>query len=289
VTRPIRSCPVCAAKRLALFQETGSGPLNICADCRHITWDRRPDPDELDDYYRSTYTGTHNQEALQDSARAYYRSHLEELISRAKRKARKTTIVDFGCSFPTLLEEARDLGFARPIGVEPDAGARDRGASLGIEMHAPEAFDQAIDKGAVHIARFSHVLEHLPDPLAALSSVVRKVAPGGLIHITQPSFPVLAPERCDEPLRDCVWPEHLHYFNAISLRVLAERAGLRITTLFTHQNADQAVRHFCPALDMAAASERMRDLASAGNPAYGRNANYPAYAGENSALYAIAP
>jgi len=282
----ISACPICKANGLVPFQHVSERALVICPECRHITWDAMPTPAELDEYYQSHYTASCGQESIQESAREYYRAHVAELLDRAGCQAHKSTMLDFGCSFPSLLEEAAGLGVQTPIGVEPDRTARQRGAELGIQMHSPNDFEREIPDRSVHIARFSHVLEHLTDPVSTLAAVVRKLRKGGLVHITQPSFPVLRAKACGIPLRDCDWPTHLHYFNALSLRVLAERSGLRVVTLFTHQLADDAVSQFAPALDTCYAAEKLRNVRDLGDGIFGLNANYPLYAGENSALYA---
>ncbi len=258
----------------------------ICAQCRHIVWDRMPNEEEVTRYYEQQYTADHQQEEIQESIREYYRSHLDELFSWGRGRREEASLLDFGCSFPTFLEEAKKAGVGRVIGVELDEAARTRGQSLGLTMLHPAEIGE-VESQTVDAARFSHTLEHHIDPLAILCGVVQKLKRGAVVYLTQPSFPVLAAQTSSKGLMDAVWPEHLHFFSPISLRVLMERAGLRLVSFFTHQNADAVVSKYARELDLAYSVANLRDLECLGNDLFGRNANFPAFAGENGAAYGL--
>jgi hypothetical protein len=99
----------------------------------------------------------------------------------------------------------------------------------GIESHGP-----------YHVISMTHVIEHLPDPVAVLRICRPLLARRGLVFVTAPYRPKgWAPE---SPLS--VWeqwsynhvPGHLQYFNDTSMRRCAERAGLRVE--YFDQTAD---------------------------------------------------
>ncbi len=280
------ACPICDSPHLADFQQQQRALL-ICAHCRHVFWRDKPDPCELAQYYETLYAGQHNQFDIQASARSSAREHLIELLNVADREANQTRIADHGCSFPFLLIEAKDFGFRDAIGIDYDQGVRDYGHQNGIRMVCPDDVQDCIPDETIDVLRFSHILEHAPDPLAVLTSLVRKVTPDGLVFITQPNIPVFACEPCSTILKNPVWPEHLHFFSPVSLRILLERAGLHTTRFWTCYEAEAELARYAANVDLAFAAERMRDWASLTSHSSRRADNYPVYAGENSVAFAF--
>lgn len=254
-----------------------------CHGCRHIFWDVFPRPDELAAYYAKVYTSQKSQQALQEQNRAYYRTHLQELLVLCGRKApAEVTLMDYGCSVPVLLEEAAQLGFRRAIGVDYAEG------ETAVEMIPPEGVGGLPDQ-SVDVVRFSHTLEHIPDPLNTLRTLLPKMRRGALLYVTQPSFPVFATAAAGFDLKDSVYPEHLHFFSPISLVKLAREAGFKVTRLFTHQREKAIFDETRSLLDLDYARAELLNLRDKGDPNFPELANYPYYCGENSVLHAVRP
>ena len=200
-----------------------------------------PSPEELRAHYATSYSLKDAQQHIQSENRRYYREHLDELLSLLGVDAASCAIVDFGCSYPVLLEEAKALGFSRAIGVESDEAACRYGRERDIEMCSVDEFCAGVQPQSVDVIRFSHVLEHLIDPLGTLTMAASKVRPGGVVHITQPGFPVLAAVPSAHDLKDSVWPEHLQFFSPISLKIMLDAARIAPLSFYTHTNADDVV------------------------------------------------
>lgn len=98
-------------------------------------------------------------------------------------------ILDVGCfdGFNTVLKFAPYPQVARVVGIDPEATAIDEARSrtddarfeflnVGFEEYDPgeERFD---------VVYFSHVLQHLADPQAALDKAARLLAPGGFVIV----------------------------------------------------------------------------------------------------------
>ncbi len=256
-------------------------PLLICRVCRHIFWDSFPSAEEVSAYYEASYTAHHRQDAIQEAGRAYYREHAHILLALTQRAAEETSVLDFGCSYPAFLEEAKSVGFQRTVGVEPSADI----ISDVVELIRPHDV-VGLENDSFDIIRFSHVLEHLPDPVSTLRLVVDKVKPGGLVYVTQPSFPVLKCKKGGPPPDLAIYPEHLHFFSPISLAAMADSCGLRIRHLSTHQNEEAVMTKHRGYVDRPYAWIKMRRLMEATNQPKGLG-GYPCYAGQNSALHAI--
>ncbi len=283
----MKACPICSSHQATLFDDSRSPRLLICAECRHLFWDRRPTPDELDRFYRSDYTATHQQDEIQAGHREYYRGHVAELVALVGKDMAATTFADFGCSFPVLLEEAQKSGVGRLLGIDLDPASQRYGAERGIPMLTPNAFFRTVRANSLDVIRFSHVLEHLIDPVATVAGAVEKLAPGGLLYITQPSFPVFKPGRTDYHVKDSVYPTHLHFFSPISLRRMLDRFPLRVLKFFTVGEHDETFAGCQHLLDLPYAEKHLAPWNILGEPVRGVRANYPTYSGQNSGLYAI--
>jgi hypothetical protein len=91
-----------------------------------------------------------------------------------------------------MLEEAKRNGsFSRLIGIEYDAAARAHGAEIRIEMLQPHLAVDLPRPASVDVLRFSHVIEHMIDPITALRTLSPSLQPGGLVYATQAIFPIL--------------------------------------------------------------------------------------------------
>jgi predicted SAM-dependent methyltransferase len=275
-------CPVCACTTPRKFTSIGARTLLQCPDCRHIYWSRFPTAAELDHYYQHVYTEARSQATLQEGNREYYRRHVEELLYVAGNPDPDgVTLVDFGCSIPVMLQEARKLGVGRTVGVDyvPSAG--------GVEMVRPDRIAQIPD-ASIDILRFSHALEHLPDPCRTLEQFFPKMKPGGLLHITQPNFPVLYADAEGYPVRDAEYPEHLHFFSALSLYRMVQGAGFKVIRVFSHHKEEENFQKLCYWIDFQHIEDQMDEAADLGEAVFHPLGNYPCYCGENSALYATA-
>jgi SAM-dependent methyltransferase len=127
-------------------------------------------------------------------------------------------------------------------GLEPSPTFRARALALGVAesrlalgtvqdaVYAPASFD---------LITFGAVLEHLPDPAAALSSVLPWLAPGGLIHVEVPSSRWLVGRALNAVYRltgaghvtnlsPMHVPYHLYEFTPDSFARHGARAGYRI-------------------------------------------------------------
>jgi SAM-dependent methyltransferase len=280
-------CPICRSRRTTLFDDSRAPRLLICAQCRHIFWDRRPTQQELDDFYQTTYTTTHGQQRIQSDNREYYRGHNEELIRIVGKDRAAICLADFGCSIPALLEEAKSQGVGCLIGIDLDCESQRYGAERGIPMLTPAQFFRRTPNNSVDILRFSHVLEHLIDPVDTLARSVEKLAPGGVLYITQPSFPVFRAEKVSYHVKDSVYPSHLHFFSALSLVRMVEQFPVAVVRFYTVPNHDEVYAGCAHLLDLPHAEKHLGRLKERGEAVRGERANYPAYCGENSGLYAV--
>ena len=82
-----------------------------------------------------------------------------------------------------------------------------------------------------------HVIEHLAEPRAMLTSLAGSLAPNGWLIIEVPSAHdiLLALYDCDAFQRFTYWSQHLFLFNPSTLKTLVRQAGLRMVALQHYQ------------------------------------------------------
>jgi SAM-dependent methyltransferase len=147
----------------------------------------------------------------------------QRIIRLAARRIRldaSSFVLDVGAAFGVTLDRFREKYGCRVAGVEPSTIARNYAEhDLGIplagryveDLFAPTAID-----GEVSLIIFSHVLENVIDPAAALSAVHRLLRPGGHVYIDTSNFVYY----------NAINPYHPYIFSPDTLEALLGACGL---------------------------------------------------------------
>jgi SAM-dependent methyltransferase len=186
---PPSECPSCASTKLRFVgpssfvswsecQEVAdlcklSGGLYRCNVCDLVFRWPRPDSLALDHAYRSIPVTSWVHEEP---------SHWRKIANLIRMHAPNSSVLDIGCfrgDFLVSLGKRYDLH-----GIEPNVAAAQVAAARGIKMIGRE-LDANLNPydGKFGAVILMDVLEHVPDPLAALAKVRRLLAPGGLVVI----------------------------------------------------------------------------------------------------------
>ena len=201
-----------------------------CASCGHMQLERMPAEAELEE----AYAGAESTDYVEEEAgqRATARAVLEAI----EREVTPGAILDLGCWVGFLLAEARERGW-ETTGVEPStfasAYARER---LGLDVRTTGLFDADLPEGRFQAVVLGDVIEHLPDPGAALERIRALLAPGGVVALILPD----AGSRLARTMGARWWsviPTHVHYFTRDSLSLLLERHGFAVRRLETSPKA----------------------------------------------------
>ena len=94
-------------------------------------------------------------------------------------------LLDIGCSLGYTLRAAQELGMGA-TGLEYDAGVAAYCRSKGYTVEVGSMIAMPFAAGAFQIVVMKHVLEHTPEPRAALREVRRVLRPGGGLYIAVP-------------------------------------------------------------------------------------------------------
>jgi SAM-dependent methyltransferase len=137
--------------------------------------------------------------------------------------------LDVGCGGGAMLHRVCALEPAfQPRGIERDAGAVARARSLGFDVQRADFPESGLPGGAFDVITLNHVLEHIPDPMAALQEIRRLLAPGGCAMIAVPNRAGLWARLLGHRWVALDLPRHLYHFSPATLRRAASAAGLRV-------------------------------------------------------------
>ena len=165
----------------------GEWQYRRCASCSAVWLDPLPADGWAEDFYDHAYFEGGGRGGYQDylADEAQHKANARARIAMATRfgAAPPGLWIDVGCAAGYTLIEARDAGFkVSGIDLSPwaRAAARER---FGLEVLASLAQAQHLHGDRADVVSMFQVLEHLPDPILALSQARRCLRTGGLLVI----------------------------------------------------------------------------------------------------------
>lgn len=160
------------------------------------------------------------------------RATARRALTTIERHVTRGRLLDVGCWVGYLAAEARERGWA-VTGVEPSefasSFARER---LGLEVITGDLFSAELPGHAFDAVVLGDVIEHLPDPGAALARIETLLTPGGVVWLALPD----AGSRLARAMGKRWWsviPTHVQYFTRESMTALLARQGYEVLALGT--------------------------------------------------------
>lgn len=198
----------------------GDYGIATCERCGSGRTTPVPSPDELDAFYAKDYK---------------YDAHL--LIAAEKRwRARRILdaalpanakrVLDIGCMYGYLLEEAKALGVSTAMGIELSASPAKAAVAKGLDVFCGSIEDfKEKGEGAFDLIVAQHVLEHVSDPVSFLTCARELLAPSGKVCICVPNYDARARKVFRRSWGWYQVPVHLHHFGLRGLSSLLDKAG----------------------------------------------------------------
>jgi SAM-dependent methyltransferase len=208
---------------------TALADIARCPSCGHMQLEAMPSSAVLSEAYAEAASDDYITEEAGQRATA------RTTLGRIERWVEPGRLLDLGCWVGFLSAEARDRGW-RPLGVEPSefasGYARDR---LGLEVVTAELDEADLDPG-FRAVFMGDVIEHLPDPGAALRRIHGLLEQGGAVALALPD----AGSRLARAMGPRWWsviPTHVQYFTRDSVAALLRRQGFDPLAVYTAPKA----------------------------------------------------
>jgi SAM-dependent methyltransferase len=225
------------------FKRISHGAVYECSKCGLGFIYPRPTPEQTVEFYDldSYYTrGASHMIPVEPTFWSRLRVHLAWRVDRSSKLVDVITnalpigssIVDIGCGGGDLLRVLGEKGY-RATGVERDAGAVSfHGKNVTVLEGSAESLPPTLARGSVDGVVFSHVLEHLSDPAAALRQAASLLKPTGLLFCEVPNNESAIAEQSGLAWEHLDIPRHINFFTERSLGVAASHGGLTTTQTY---------------------------------------------------------
>lgn len=145
---------------------------------------------------------------------------------------RSGRLLDNGCGNGQLLDGLAAAGW-QATGTEFDPAAVAAAREAGHEIHQGSLEDASFPDAHFEAVVMSHVIEHVPDPLATLRESLRVLEPGGQLVLSTPNLRSLGHRRFGPAWRGLEVPRHLVLFTPESLAQVVLAAGFELCEVRT--------------------------------------------------------
>jgi SAM-dependent methyltransferase len=254
------TCPACGAPsspwailRDRMHSLGGTFPAYRCQHCRTVFLEPQPNSEELRAHYPEDYAvwrgeppppqngigrGRIRDWVVEDrlgaalAARALSRLMGVETFALARNYRGPARLLDVGSGRGEVLDSFARLGWAT-TGIEPGTGAAAQSRARGHEIIEGD-FEAIEVEGTFDLVVFSHSLEHMRDPRAALARARRLLSEEGRIFVATPNSAGALQRLTGRNWWQLDAPRHLVVLSGAGLRLAAGAAGLRIARMTTH-------------------------------------------------------
>jgi SAM-dependent methyltransferase len=182
-----------------------------------------PPPSDLEPYYGGHYYGGRHGVTARYCVRRRIR-----IVGRTTRVP--GALADIGCGDGSFLLEARRTGWT-VVGTEVSTVA----PASGLEIR--RSIDELRERAPFECITLWHSLEHLGNPVEALTDLTRILAPGGTLLVAVPDSRGWQARLFGRHWLHLDVPRHLYHFGLASLRGAFERAGLEVGRVW-HQELE---------------------------------------------------
>jgi SAM-dependent methyltransferase len=225
------SCPVCLAAAATPHLQKAGTTIFACASCGSAFWQPDAAFDTAGIYDAGYFAGSDHASGYDDyaSLEVSLRHNFVRRLRALGAPREGARLLDLGAAYGFAVDEARRLGW-RAVGLEVSPTAARRAAetiraavvAVGDAQHVPFA-DDCFD-----VVTLWDVLEHLPEPHAAMTEVARVLRPGGRLVLTTGDVGSLAARVSGVRWHLYTLPEHVFFYSREGLRRLLAAHGLRV-------------------------------------------------------------
>jgi len=220
------SCNLCQRDDTLFLVEQRGFRIVRCRECGLVYVNPRPASEELVSLYGTYHARNGGDEASWDRLMQRVFRESADLLCSLRAGAGRPRLLDVGCGFGGFVALMRERGWDAE-GVDPSPSVVQNGRRRGRPIRLGTLGGLGSDGAPYDVVTMFYVLEHLPDPVAALRTVSGLLAPAGTLLLrvphTTPIVRLLAPFGLGRTLYDP--PFHLYDFSPAVLTTMLSRAG----------------------------------------------------------------
>jgi SAM-dependent methyltransferase len=144
------------------------------------------------------------------------------------------SVADVGCGDGHLCARLKHWGWRDVVGFEISKTRAARAQSLYPEVNIVHGLPDPsnLTPGSLDLAIMEAVIEHIPDPVGALSGLTKFLKPDGLIALTTPNLASGHFRVLGKRWTNMLCPhDHVYMFTAESISALLNRAGYKVVAV----------------------------------------------------------
>jgi SAM-dependent methyltransferase len=242
-------CTICSSHATEQAFVSRRGVVIRCSDCGTYRVKAEHTPEDHDSLFYSTIDESKYVSYFEPFRKGQYRQVLRTLDLPPNARH-----LDVGASYGWMVEVGLELGLDS-YGLEPGAAKWKSAIAGRISRGSLEQYSRTAKK-KFDVVTIWHVLEHLPDPLAAAEHLEQLLDDGGTLVVAVPTTDgrmfrlALLLERwlgTQRLLGELFYFHnanmHFYYYNAGGVRSLLERFGLRVSSVETMESFDWRTMH----------------------------------------------
>jgi 2-polyprenyl-3-methyl-5-hydroxy-6-metoxy-1,4-benzoquinol methylase len=180
-------------------------------------------------YWTSDAAKTRGYTDYRSDAPLYLRTYRRRLGVIRRHFSRPGRVLDVGCAAGYFLAVMQEEGWD-VTGLEPSAPILEQAAArIGAENVRTGLLNESgLEPRSFDLVTLWDVLEHMPDPVAALAEARELLAPGGKLLIETQNVDSLAAKVLGRRWQHYKHAEHIYHFNPSTIERVLSEAGLRI-------------------------------------------------------------
>ena len=241
-------CSLCAGECVPiekdLFDDRYGHPglfsLVACNDCGHIMTLPSLREEDLPDLYGNYYprkrvdvSALGTQVGEPGSFRAGLKRWLQGTDNQGQYEAKPgMKVLDYGCGAGVSLLEVRKLG-GEAFGIEADPSVARIARHYCLNIHIGKLTEETFPGIQFDLVVLNQVIEHVPDPVELLQSLVARLNEGGRIIMSFPNVGSIYRRVFGRRWINWHIPYHLHHFTRKSFMTFAARLRLDVLELRT--------------------------------------------------------
>ena len=241
------NCPACDSndKQHCFFKQ--GFKYQSCSNCESLFLSPRPTEEMINLFYKNgasvKFWSTH---FFKETAEARRKNLIipksENILENAKKyliNKENLSYCDIGSGYGLLLEEiSKKNYFKKIIGIEPSPSLANDGRIKGFEIIEKNLEEMNDNEILVDYATCFEVLEHLFDPYSFLISAKKILKGNSIFQFTTLTCSGFDLQVLWENSKSIYPPHHINLLSIQGLKILIERAGLKIINYSTPGNLD---------------------------------------------------
>lgn len=224
------ACPLCHSEsRNTGLYKFGSHEVVRCFNCSmYYLYPRLTESAmrrfyEQDNYFEAGESG-YSDISYSDQERALKATFRRLMQNLAKRGITGGSLLEIGCGYGYLLEEAKEF-FPYRVGTDfSTEGVRQSAAKADLVYEG--GIEQVPDDATFDCVIATHVIEHVYEPLGFVRKLIGHAKPGASVVLAAPDMGGLLRKAMGRRWASFKVPEHVLYFDAGTLGSLMGDAGL---------------------------------------------------------------